>query len=230
MTGRLALSYAVPPFDPFFINRFSLAISHIKPKRREDKTRHVCLSALKYRCFDIQNKATGRIEVCENSSYTSIRENKENTNFVMSRDRLAGMSRVWRPLCRHFLTFVQGGGGYNDGGYFSLSPKISMFLKVVIELPTFFCHKETGLILWNSDYGQGNPYAQQDTGYSAGGQGGYRQTAGGYSQLPSNGGGYGGTGNDYEMNSYNAAQSSGGSLNDFFSEVPPAVLDCSNCA
>ena len=32
-------------------------------------------------------------------------------------------------------------------------------------------------------------------------------------------GAYGGTGNDYEMDSYNTTRPPGGSLNDFFSEV-----------
>jgi hypothetical protein len=75
----------------------------------------------------------------------------------------------------------------------------------------------------NSDYRQGNPYAQQDPFSSSGNP--YQQSTG-YGPIPSGNGGYNGGSygegygqNEYEMNTYGGASQSGNSLTDFFAEV-----------
>jgi hypothetical protein len=77
----------------------------------------------------------------------------------------------------------------------------------------------------NSDYRQGNPYAQQDS-YSAPGNP-YQQSTG-YSQIPSGNGGSYGSGygeNEYEMNTYGGGSQGGNSLTDFFAEVHiPSII------
>ena len=78
-------------------------------------------------------------------------------------------------------------------------------------------------LISDSDYRQGNPYAQQDDVYSAGPYQPTNQRTG-YSQIPSGNGGYtgggayGGTGYGNE-NEYEMTQQPANTLNEFFSEV-----------